>query len=117
MRLPFVLLTAVVRCAHHTGLVTLTARQTYVTVQGTPILIEGDPVGLSIVGCNNVNVFQGLLPCLKTLQIEEGYSSLLRIDGRAVCLQNLRGKTTGTPVGQQDHWVRNPGQSLVAEVS
>jgi len=117
MRLPFVLPNAVVKCAHETGIVRLISSQRLVTVEGRPVVVEPDPVGRPIAGCNNINVLTGLLPCLVTMQIEQGYSRLLRIDSHRVCVASLRGKTSGTPVGQHDQWVRSPGQALVAELT
>ena len=117
MKLPFVMPHAVVRCAHETGVVTMLATQDLVTVNGIRVVVEADPIGRDIVACNNVNVFTGLLPCLKTLSVNCGYSGLVRIERHRACLADLRGKTSGTPVGTQDYWVRDPGQSLVAEVT
>ena len=117
MRRPWLLATAEVRCAHETGVVAMKTSQTLVTVMGQPIVVEADPVGCAIAGCNNVNVFTGLLPCLLTLTVERGYSDLVRVQGCRAVRLDLVGKTSGTPVQTQDYSSRRPGQDLVAEAS
>jgi hypothetical protein len=54
-------------------------------------------------------------PCLTTLAVNKGYSDLLRIDGRAVCLDTVTGRTDGTPPGVVDYVVATPGQPFVGE--
>jgi hypothetical protein len=45
----------------------------------------------------------------------EGYSSFVRINGRAVCLDTVTGFTDGTPPGVVKYIVRHPGQKFVNE--
>jgi hypothetical protein len=48
--------------------------------------------------------------------VKAGYSDLLRIDGRRICLDSLNGLTDGTPPGTVMYKVNEPGQPFVAEV-
>jgi hypothetical protein len=107
---------AVLVCAHETGLVGITASQGLVTIGGRPVLVEHDPAGKPIVGCLNANPPAGIKPCTSTLAVQQGYSELVRIDGRRVCLDPVEGLTDGTPPGSHKYKVRHPGQELVSEV-
>lgn len=117
MRLPLLVPQAILKCAHGTGVVQNVHSQEYVRIAGNPVLIEPDPQGRTIAGCNNVNPLTGIFPCLLTLGVDQGYSDLLRVDGKRACLQTVRGGTSGTPVGTHEYWVRSPGQALVAQSS
>lgn len=102
-------------CAHTPmGRVTNKASQNWVTIQGRPVLVEIDPEGRTIVACPNIR--PGVKPCLLTLVVQQGYSSLLRVDGKRVCLDTVTGLTEGTPPGTVKYTVRDPGQQLVTEV-
>jgi hypothetical protein len=54
-------------------------------------------------------------PCLTTLKVQQGYSGLIDIQGRRVCLDTVTGLTDGTPPGTFKYSVRRPGQDLVSE--
>jgi hypothetical protein len=103
---------AKVVCGHEMGRVSIDATQTLVTIAGRRILVERDPEGRSISGCPLVFPFK---PCLHTLPVRAGYSELLRIEGRRVCLDSLTGLTDGTPPGTVMYKVNAPGQELVTE--
>jgi|SRR5215469_3342353 len=103
---------AVVVCAHINGRVKLEASQSLVTVERRRVLVEKDPEGRPILGCPEVGAMK---PCLHTLAIREGYSGLIRINGRRVCLDVLSGLTDGTPPGIVKYLVRQPGQAFVVE--
>ena len=105
---------AVLRCTHKTGVVELEPpTQSFVTIVGVPVLVKSDPEGCKIKGCpNSVTPMKA---CLKTLAVEVGYSDLLYIDDRQVCLDNLSGKTDGTPPGMPQYVVATPGQDFVSE--
>ena len=105
---------AVVRCDHVLGIVQLVPSQKWVTIESRPVLVATDPEGRPINGCPNAA--PPSLPCLITLVVREGYSDLLHIDGKAICLDNLTGKTNGTPPGVVDYTVASPGQILVTEM-
>lgn len=100
----------VLRCGHD-GVVASVASQSWVRVSGSSLLVEADPVGRSISLCPNVGV--NIKPCLVTLAVRTGYSTLVHVDGHAVCLDTVVGLTDGTPPGTVDYTVRDPGQHLV----
>lgn len=105
---------AIVVCTHEAGIVKLVAGQTLVSIEGRRVLVEIDPQGRPISGCPNVG--PGIKACLTTLVVKEGYSDLLRIDGKRVCLDTVTGLTDGTPPGTVKYKVNKPGQNLVKEV-
>lgn len=103
---------AILECAHINGVVVgIPAGQDLVTVEGVKVLVEADPEGRPIVGCPNAG--PNIKPCTSTLVVKAGYSGLVRIDGRWVCLDVVSGLTDGTPPGMVEYRVRDPGQSLV----
>jgi hypothetical protein len=101
------------RCEHINGTVKIAASQSLVTINGQPVLVEPDPVGRPISGCPNVGAT--IKPCTSTLAVREGYSDLLTINGRRVCLDTVTGLTDGTPPGTVPYKVKNPGQGFVEE--
>lgn len=101
---------AVLRCGHD-GVVATVAGQGWVRVAGSPVLVEPDPQGRSIAMCPNVGV--NIKPCTGTLAVRTGYSTLVRIGRRPVCLDSVVGFTDGTPPGLVEYTVRDPGQRLV----
>ena len=105
---------ALVVCTHEAGTVKLSAGQTLVTISGRNVFVEVDPQGCPINGCPNVG--PGIKACLKTLAVKEGYSDLLRIDGKRVCLDTVTGFTDGTPPGTVKYKVNVAGQNLVKEI-
>jgi hypothetical protein len=107
---------AVLVCNHETGLVGIKAKhQSWVTIEGRRVLVRNDPVGCPIVGCPNSG--PTIKPCTKTERVEKGYSDLVRIGGRPVCLDTVTGLTDGTPPLTVHYHVRTPGQGLVSEVT
>lgn len=102
---------AVIPCKHAAGLVGLVPSQTWVTVERRALLVHPDPEGRPIAGCPNVGAT--IKPCTSTLPVEQGYSELVRIDGRRVCLDAVTGLTDGTPPGTVKYEVRSPGQGWV----
>jgi hypothetical protein len=104
---------ALLVCNHELGTVRIVATQDLVTVQGRRVLVETDPESRPIVGCPNVGAT--IKPCQQTLRVQTGYSSLVRISGRRVCLDTVTGLTDGTPPGTVQYKVRQPGQDLVSE--
>ena len=102
---------ALVVCAHELGVVKLTERQNWVTINGRKILVDNDPEGRSISNCPNIGV--SIKPCQTTLRVEQGYSTFIRIDGHRLCLDTVQGKTDGTPPGIVIYHVRKPGQNFV----
>ncbi len=104
---------AVLVCLHELGNVSVVPTQDLVTVEGRRVLVEVDPEGKEVKGCPNVGI--GIKPCQMTLTVRQGYSDLLRIEQKRVCLDTVRGLTDGTPPGTVDYKVRSPGQDLTGE--
>jgi hypothetical protein len=104
---------AVLVCAHELGIVSIAATQDLVTVEGRRLLVEANPEGRPIAGCPNYG--PAIKPCTTTLRVQKGYSDLVRIDGRRVCLSSVTGITDGTPPGTVQYKVRSVGQSFVEE--
>jgi hypothetical protein len=76
-------------------------------------MVDNDPENRRIVGCPNYGAV--IKPCVTTLKVKRGYSQLLRIGGKRVCLDTIAGLTDGTPPGIVEYVVKTPGQSFVAE--
>jgi uncharacterized Zn-binding protein involved in type VI secretion len=103
---------AILVCGH-SGRVAISGAQSFVTINGRRILVEGDPEAKGIGGCPNIG--PTIKPCTSTLKVQAGYSTFVRINGRAVCLETVTGVTDGTPPGLVKYTVRAPGQALVTE--
>lgn len=97
----------------HRGVVGIVATQDLVTIASRQVLVENDPEGRSISRCPNVGAT--IRPCITTLGVREGYSEFIRVEGNPVCLENVRGRTDGSPPGTVDYLVRDPGQDIVQE--
>jgi hypothetical protein len=100
-------------CKHELGKVALAATQDTVTIGGCPVLVAVDPEEKNISGCPNIGAT--IKPCTATLKVMDGYSDLVRINGRPVCLDTVTGLTDGTPPGTVRYIVRDPGQNFVSE--
>jgi hypothetical protein len=98
-----------VRCGHD-GLVASVASQRWLRVGGSLLLVEADPQGRSISLCPNVGV--NIKPCGSTLAVRTGYSTFVRVDSHAACLDTVVGFTDGTPPGAVEYTVRDPGQAF-----
>ena len=101
-------------CAHELGTVGIRATQSLVTIEKRRELVEINPEGRPISGCPNIGAT--IKPCQLTLRVQVGYSDLVRINGKRVCLDTVTGLTDGTPPGIVKYKVRNPAQTLVSEV-
>ena len=104
---------AILACAHILGIVTVVTTQDLVSIQGRGVLVEADPESRSIKGCPNIGLT--IKPCTSTLRVQEGYSDLLRVEGRRICLETVTGLTDGTPPGTVLYEVRDPGQDVVRQ--
>jgi hypothetical protein len=102
-----------VRCTHKLGRSPQQASQTWVRIDGRPVLVQPDPVGRPIGGCPNIGV--SIKPCTSALAMTKGWSSFVRIDQRAVLRADLTGYTDGTPPGQVRYEVLDAAQPLVGE--
>ncbi len=103
--------TAVLCCDHVSGLVGLAPTQQWVRVSGVPLLVRDNPERRPITGCPNYGAT--IKPCVTTLAVQAGYSTLVRIGKREVCLDTVTGLTDGTPPGIVKYAVRDPGQHWV----
>lgn len=104
---------AVVLCDHQLGKVNLGVTQHFVRINHRLILVEKNPEARAIAGCPNYG--PTIKPCTQTLAVEQGYSDLLRIEGKRVCLDTVRGLTDGTPPGAVHYHVKQPGQQWVEQ--
>ena len=102
---------AVLVCDHASGLVGIVPTQAWVKVEGRLLLVDNNPESRPIVGCPNYGAT--IKPCLTTLKVDQGYSAFLRIDGRSICLDTVKGLTDGTPPMTVQYTVRTPGQQLL----
>jgi hypothetical protein len=102
---------AIVLCTHQLGTVGNQPSQGLVTVDGRKVLVDNDPELRQVRLCPNYGIT--VKPCTTTLKVVVGYSGLLKVDGKAVCLDTVRGLTDGTPPGVVQYEVRYAGQQLV----
>ncbi|GAA3453888.1 hypothetical protein [Dactylosporangium matsuzakiense] len=109
-----VTLAAVVRCGHD-GRVHNSARQSWVRIGGSAVLVDADPEGCRVSGCPNIG--PTMKPCTTTLAVNTGYSPWLRIGGQRIVLSDLDGLTDGTVPGTVHYTVRDPGQGFVESVA
>ena len=105
-----IITTADVRCDHD-GSVQNNPSQHWVSISGRPVLVDDDPEARAVARCPNVGAT--MKPCKKTLRVFEGYSTWIRVGGKAVVLDTLDGLTDGTVPGTVHYRVRSPGQSYV----
>jgi hypothetical protein len=106
---------AIVLCTHQLGNVDNQPSQKLVTIDDRRVLVDNDPEQRTIRLCPNIGVT--MKPCQNTLKVIGGYSTFVRIDGKAVCLDSVYGMTDGTPPGIVEYRVRYAGQRLVASGS
>lgn len=102
---------AVIVCKHELGRAAIVASQGLVRIRNRKVLVENDPEGRLITGCPNIGAT--IKPCTATLTVQAGYSNLLRINNRRVCLDTVSGLTDGTPPGTVKYKVSHPGQPIV----
>jgi len=107
---------AFLSCEHRPSRIENKPSQDLVTIARRSVLEESDQEGRSIKGCPNLNPLLGIKPCNLTLKLRVGYSDLVRVEGRRICLDTVAGLTDGTPLGTVNYIVRDPGQNLVTEV-
>ncbi|MEQ8275186.1 MAG: hypothetical protein RMA76_43635 [Deltaproteobacteria bacterium] len=100
---------ATIRCTHATGEVGIDPHQSWVTIEGRSVLVRSDPEQRPISRCP---VATPNKPCTLTLVARRGYSAFVRIDGRPIVLDNLRGSTDGT-LFPAEYLVEAPGQNFV----
>jgi hypothetical protein len=99
------------KCSHK-GVVRNKPSQDWVTIENRSVLVDNDPEGRDIDRCP-FHGPPGTKACGKTLKVTRGYSAFIRIDGHAVCLDNLLGFTDGIPPGS-NYSVVDPAETFVA---
>ena len=104
---------ATVLCQHKLGAVSIVPTQDVVSVEQKFVLIEPNPESRPIAGCPMYGAL--IKPCTQTYEVKKGYSSLMRIDGKRICLDNVTGLTNGTPPGSVPYNVAFAGQVFVSE--
>jgi hypothetical protein len=109
MEMNLLTLDALLLCKHVLGKVSIAAAQSWVTIEGRPVLIDDDPESKSIKGCPNTGV--AIKPCTTTFKVTRGYSDFLRVNGKQICLDTVEGFTDGLPPVTYN--VKNPGQRWV----
>jgi hypothetical protein len=97
------------------GHVQVSPSQRWVSVEGRAVLVAKDPEGKTIDQPKCPNLAMGKI-CTNTLVVQQGYSTFIRVDGRAVCRADLVGLTDGMPPGGAFYRVLRPGQGLVSEM-
>lgn len=102
---------AVLVCLHELGTIQNQASQSLVRINDSVVLVDNDPESRSISLCPNYGLT--VKPCTTTLKVTVGYSTFLKIDGKAIALDTVMGLTDGTPPGVVQYKVRLAGQSLV----
>jgi hypothetical protein len=103
---------ALLVCSHQLGTVKVEPTQDLVTIEHRKVLVETDPESRPISRCPNTGAT--IKPCKTTLQVREGYSDWIRIDGKRICLDTVTGLTDGTPPNTVTYLVRKPGQDLIS---
>jgi hypothetical protein len=103
---------AKLECDHGGGKKVEQAGQGLVTIEGRPVLVEGDPRSKPIAGCPNLGAT--IKPCTSTLKETKGDSEFIRIEDKPVCLDTVTGLTDGTPPGMVNYRVKDPGQKFVS---
>jgi hypothetical protein len=100
-------------CANQ-GTVQLTATQSKLTVAGAKVLVTGDLSGAPISGCTTPTVSgpPPSAPCLTITSAVGGVSAKLKVAGKGVLLETVKGQTSGTVAGVFQTWsVQSAGQS------
>jgi hypothetical protein len=87
---------ATITCSHG-GTVKPVPSQQKLTVDGTPVLVDGDLVGATVSGCTNVPPPQGRVPCSATTSMSAGAATKLTVGGKGVLLDSASGQTNSTP--------------------
>jgi len=102
---------AIIRCPHRAR-VNVPPTQTLVRINGRRLLVNDDPENKTISLCPN-STLSGIMPCTRSLRPDLGYSTFVKIDGRALVLDNITGFTNGTPPASYKYICEGAGQELV----
>jgi hypothetical protein len=94
----------------HGGVLDNAPSQDILRIDGRRVLVAKDPEGRHIHNCPFIT--PSTRPCITSLMVGTGYSTLVAVHGHQVCLASLSGVTDGTPPGAQYN-VRAPGELYV----
>ncbi|MDT5293175.1 MAG: hypothetical protein QOJ76_55 [Acidobacteriota bacterium] len=97
--------TSQIVCAH-AGKVQATAGQSKLRIAGSRVLVLGDVVGAPVAGCvTPPDPNTATTPCIAVASAgPQGVAAKLRVGGRGVLLDALRGQTSGTVSGMPQTW-------------
>jgi len=111
--MPFVLTESSTLICAHAGAVKLTATQSKLTVSGSKVLVEGDLIDAPIRDCITVpDPNTSTVKCLSVKSAEGGVAGKLKVNGKGVLLEEVKGKTSGTVGGQVQTWsVQTAGET------
>ena len=100
--------TSQINCAH-AGKVQATAGQSKLRVAGSRVLVLGDLLGATVAGCAMPpDPNTATTPCVAVASAvaapQQGVATKLRVGGRGVLLDGVRGQTSGTVSGTPQTW-------------
>jgi hypothetical protein len=106
-------------CAH-AGRVKLVATQSKLTVNGSKVLVDGDLSGRTISRCLTVpDPNTSTVKCFSITSAEGGIAEKLKVNGKGVLLEKVKGKTSGTvggPTNFQTWSVQTAGETKLKAV-
>jgi hypothetical protein len=103
---------SVLKCVHQ-GTVQPVPSQSKLTVDGNPVLVMGDVMGVPIAACP-VTPAPGVKPCTTAVSMIAGAATKLKVAGKPVLLETANGLTDSVPPGT---WmVQSAGQIKLGSV-
>lgn len=101
-----------VTCSN-SGSVSLHAGQSKLSVNGSKVLVDGDLDNALISGCMTItDPNTTTLQCPKIDTVIGGVAAKLKVDGKGVLLESIRGLTAGKVSGTPQTWsVQSAGQT------
>jgi hypothetical protein len=111
--MPAVLTTVATVMCSHGGSVALATSQHKLTIDGKPVLVDGDLAGATISGCTQPQS-NTTAPCKSTTSMILGAASKLTAGGIGVLLDTANGLTDSLPPGTWS--VASAGQAKVTAV-
>jgi len=96
----------------HGGKFVLVASQNQLTVDGQPVLVDGDLQNSSIAGCVPPPNTPPWTPCTKVAVVYQGQATTMSVGGKSVLLETASGGTNGTTPPVPPPWsVVSSGQT------
>src|SRR5215213_5941774 len=100
-----------VKCADQ-GTVQLRAGQSKLTVNGSKVLVDGDLAGASLGLCTLATTNTTKTCSAVALVLPGGVAGKLKVDGKGVLLESIKGTTDGfIPAGPRTWSVQSAGQT------